>query len=110
MGSPPTAALSLDGSWAYISTCSDRLDSSIVSKSNGFQILERFKQEGERESARAKSTDRSQLQNLLTFCVEQGPRPFRGRVQPDALCARQRRPFRVALAPAIAWHFASLSH
>jgi site-specific DNA recombinase len=30
----------------------------------GYEVLERFQEEGES----AKSTDRSQLQNLLTFC------------------------------------------
>jgi DNA invertase Pin-like site-specific DNA recombinase len=64
----------------------------------GYEVLERFHEEGES----AKSTDRSQLQNLLTYWpVEQGPGAFRGRVQPDALRARQVRPLRAALAPPV---------
>jgi hypothetical protein len=51
----------------------------------GYEVLERFHEEGES----AESTDRSQLQNLLTFCrLNKGPRALRGRVQPDALRAR----------------------
>ena len=40
--------------------------------------------------------------------VEQGPRALRGRVQPDALRARQVRPLRAALAPAVARHLAAI--
>ena len=40
----------------------------------GYEVLERFHEEGES----AKSTDRSQLQNLLTSCrLNKGPRRFR---------------------------------
>ena len=48
----------------------------------GYEILERFHEEGES----AKTTDRSQLQNLLTYCrLNKGRVHFRGRVQPDAI-------------------------
>ena len=51
----------------------------------GYEVLERFHEEGES----AKSTDRSQLQNLLTYCrLKQGPRAFRDRLQPDTIRAR----------------------
>ena len=40
--------------------------------------------------------------------AEQGPRAFRGRVQPDALRAGQVRPLRAALAPAVARHLAAV--
>ena len=71
----------------------------------GYEVVERFHEEGES----AKSTDRSQLQNLLSVLpVEQGPRPFRGRVQLDALCAGQVRPLRAPVTPAIAWNLPSL--
>ena len=71
----------------------------------GYEVLERFHEEGES----AKTTDRSQLQNLLhVLPAEQGPRALRGRVQPDALCAGQVRPLRAALAPAVAGHLAAV--
>src|SRR5688572_7715384 len=41
---------------------------------------------------------------------EQGPRPFRGRVQPDALRARQIRPLRATFPAAVARHFVAFSH
>ena len=40
--------------------------------------------------------------------AEQGPRAFRGRVQPDALRARQVRPLRASLPAAVARHLAAL--
>jgi DNA invertase Pin-like site-specific DNA recombinase len=84
----------------------------------GYDVLERFYEEGES----AKTTDRSQLQKLLTFC-----RLNKGRVHfvvvfnltrfardPPSPCglrrARQVRSFRAALAAAIAWHFAAFGH
>ena len=82
----------------------------------GYEVLERFHEEGES----AKSTDRSQLQNLLTYC-----RLNKGRVHfvvvfnltrfardPPSPCglrrARQIRPLRAALAPAVAGHLAAV--
>src|SRR3970282_916730 len=67
----------------------------------GYEILERFREEGES----AKTTDRSQLQP-----PEQGPCPFRGRVHPDALRAGQVRPLRAPLSPAIAGHLAAVGN
>jgi DNA invertase Pin-like site-specific DNA recombinase len=37
---------------------------SVYCRRQGYEVLERFHEEGES----AKSTDRSQLQNLLTYC------------------------------------------
>jgi DNA invertase Pin-like site-specific DNA recombinase len=82
----------------------------------GYEVLERFHEEGES----AKSTDRSQLQNLLTFC-----RLNRGRVHfvvvfnltrfardPPSPCglrrARQVRPLRAPVTSAIAGDLPSL--
>lgn len=42
--------------------------------------------------------------------AEQGPRALRGRVQSDPLCARQVRPLRAALAPAVAWHLPAVGY
>ena len=71
----------------------------------GYEVLERFHEEGES----AKSTDRSQLQNLLTFC-----RLNKGRVHFVVVFnltrfARDKYDhFALALAPAVAWHLAAL--
>jgi DNA invertase Pin-like site-specific DNA recombinase len=83
----------------------------------GLEVLARFKEEGES----GKTADRTELQKLLTFC-----RTNKGRVHfvvvfnltrfardPPSPCglrrARQVRSLRAALAPPIAWDFASLS-
>ena len=52
----------------------------------GYEVLERFHEEGES----AKTTDRSQLQSLLTYCRlnKERPRALCGRVQPDTIRAR----------------------
>jgi hypothetical protein len=69
------------------------------------EVLERFHEQGES----AKSTDRSQLQDLLNVLPpEQGSGAFRDRVQPDAIRAGQVRPLRFALPPAIARHLAAV--
>jgi Resolvase, N terminal domain len=58
----------------------------------GYEVLERFHEEGES----AKSTDRSQLpEPAHVLPAEQGPRTLRGRVQPDALRAAQVRLARI---------------
>ena len=50
----------------------------------GYEVLERFHEEGES----AKTTDRSQASEpAYILPIEQGPRSFRGCVQPDALRA-----------------------
>ena len=82
----------------------------------GYEVLERFHEEGES----AKSTDRSQLQNLLTFCrVNKGRVHFvvvfnltrfaRDPPSPTGLRrAKQVRPLRAPLPAAIARHLAAL--
>jgi site-specific DNA recombinase len=82
----------------------------------GYEILERFHEEGES----AKTTDRSQLQNLLTYC-----RLNKGRVHfvvmfnltrfardPPSSCglrrARQVRSLHAPLSPAVAGHLAAV--
>jgi DNA invertase Pin-like site-specific DNA recombinase len=83
----------------------------------GYDVLERFHEEGES----AKSTDRSQPQNLLTFCrlnkgrvhfvvvfnltrfARDPPSPFGLRR------AKQVRPLRSAFAPAVPWHLVAVS-
>src|SRR5262245_51728184 len=71
----------------------------------GYEVLERFHEEGES----AKSTDRSQLQNLLTFLpAEQGPCALRGCVQPNAFREGQVRPLRAPVTSAIAGDLPSL--
>jgi hypothetical protein len=52
----------------------------------GYEVLERFHEEGES----AKSTDRSQLQNLLMLCrLNKGRVHFHGRVQPGRRASKQ---------------------
>ena len=82
----------------------------------GYEVLERFHEEGES----AKSTDRSQLQNLLTHCrLNKGRVHFvvvynltrfaRDPPSPTGLRrAKQVRPLRAALAPPVAWNLAAL--
>ena len=71
----------------------------------GYEVVERFHEEGES----AKTTDRSQRQNLLTYCrLKQGPRSLRRRVQPDALRAGHVRPLRAPLSPAVAGHLVAV--
>ena len=82
----------------------------------GYEVLERFHEEGES----AKSTDRSQLQNLLTFCrVNKGRVHFvvvfnltrfaRDPPSPTGLRrAKQVRPLRSAVPTAIARYLAAL--
>ena len=73
----------------------------------GYEVVERFHEEGES----AKTTDRSQLQKLLTFCrLNKGRVPFRSRVQPDAVRARQVRPLRAPLPAAVARYLAAFGH
>ena len=73
----------------------------------GYEILERFHEEGES----AKTTDRSQLQNLLASC-----RRNKGRVHFVVVFnltrfARDKyRPLRAALAPAVAGHLAAVGN
>jgi len=84
----------------------------------GYEVLERFHEEGES----AKTTDRSQLQSLLTYC-----RLNKGRVHfvvvfkltrfardPPSPCGLRRawqgRPLRAPLPAAIARHLAALCH
>jgi DNA invertase Pin-like site-specific DNA recombinase len=70
----------------------------------GFKVLARFREEGES----AKTTDRSQLQNLLTYC-----RLNKGRVHFVIVFNRTRfareqvPPLRAPLSPAIARHLSS---
>jgi hypothetical protein len=82
----------------------------------GYEVLERFHEEGES----AKTTDRSQLQNLLTYCrLNKGRAHFvvvfnltRFARDPPSPCglrrARQVRPLRAALASAITRDLAAL--
>ena len=84
----------------------------------GYEVLERFHEEGES----AKSTDRSQLQNLLTYC-----RLNKGRVHfvvvfnltrfardppspPGLRRAKQVRPLRPPVAAAVPRHLAPIRH
>jgi resolvase-like protein len=56
-----------------ISACRRSFACEEYCRRQGYEVVERFHEEGES----AKSTDRSQLQNLLTFC-----RLNKGRVRP----------------------------
>jgi site-specific DNA recombinase len=49
----------------------------------GYEILERFTEQGES----AKMTDRTELQKLLNYCRTHGQGPFRCRVQPHSVRA-----------------------
>jgi site-specific DNA recombinase len=73
----------------------------------GYEILERFHEEGES----AKTTDRSQLQALLKYC-----RTHKGKVHIVVVynltrfAAGEVRPFRAPRTPEIARHLAAVSH
>ena len=57
----------------------------------GYEVVERFKEEGES----AKTTDRTELQNLLELLPHaQGQGPFRDRLQPHAIRTREVRSLR----------------
>ena len=73
----------------------------------GYEVLERFSEEGES----AKTTDRTELQKLLKLLPHaQRQGSFRRRLQPDALRAREVRPLRAARPPEIAGHLPAVSH
>ena len=71
----------------------------------GFEIVERFKEEGES----AKTTDRTELQTTPRVLPhEQGQDPLRGRLQPDALRAGEVRPLRAQGPPEVAGHLVAV--
>ena len=71
----------------------------------GFEILERFKEEGES----AKTTDRRELQRMLAYCrSNKGKVHFLVVFNSDPLRAGQVRPLRAALTSEVAGHFAAV--
>src|SRR5687768_9938500 len=73
----------------------------------GYEVLERFHEEGES----AKTTDRSQLsESSEVLPHSQGPGPFRSRLQSHAIRAAEVRPLRASSAPEVAGHLVALRH